>query len=76
VLRYAKPSAEPLDDMRAVSFLRGAMDMARSLVASLVRMMEPDVQERAFGPPGVEGNAEGIKHLATRWNSVYEELVN
>jgi len=75
-LRYAAPSAERLEDQAtAISFLSGAMNEVQALVASLVRMMEPDVQERAFGPSGVPGDPERIKRLATRWNSVYQGLL-
>ena len=75
-LRYAAPSAERLEDQAtAISFLSGAMNKVQAFVASLVRMMEPDVQERAFGPSGVPGDPERIKRLATRWNSVYQGLL-
>jgi hypothetical protein len=37
--------------------------------------MEPDVQERGFGPSGQPGDPDRIRHLAERWTSVYGDLM-
>jgi len=75
-LQYAAPSGERVEDYEAVSYLQRAIDDVRALVDSLTSMMEPSVQERAFGAPGEPGDANRIRHLAMRWNAVYEGLID
>ena len=75
-LRYAIPSGERVDDDDAVDYLKQAIDDVLGRIASLVTLMEADVQERAFGPLGQPGDPDRIRHLARRWTSVYEDLMN
>ncbi len=75
-MRYVEPSGERADDEHAQAFLEQAVDEIRASVKNLVALMAADVQERAFSAPGVEGDSERIKHLAMRWNSAYESLLD
>lgn len=75
-LRYAALSGERMEDNEMSSFLRRMFNEIGALVRSLVSMMEPEVQERAFGPSGVAGDPIRIRHLAQRWNSAYEGLLD
>jgi hypothetical protein len=69
--KYAPPVGEQIKSHDAPSFLSDSLNKAGALVQSLTSMMTPEVQQHAFGPPGVPGDAEQIRQLAERWNSVY-----
>lgn len=73
---YAPPSGATVDDVGAADFLAKALNEILRIVGSLMAMMEPGVQERAFGLPGVVGDPDRIERLALRWNAVYSELLN
>ena len=75
-LKYASPSGERVKDQDAALYLRQAGDEIRGLVLTLGDMMSPDVQERAFGAPGVAGDPDRLKRLAMRWTSQYGALMD
>lgn len=52
------------------------MNQIVGLVEALERVFTPEVQEQAFGPPGVEGDAHRIEHLAGRVISTYEGILD
>ena len=72
---YGPPSGERVNDHDAIAYLRRALDDISLLVRTLSALMDPAVQERAFGAPGVAGDPERIRHLATRWTAVYGGLL-
>ncbi len=74
-LRFAEPTGEKVDEEDAVDFLRASLNQVIGSIASLMALMASDAQERAFGPPGQEGDPERIRHLAERWSSVYRDLM-
>lgn len=56
-------------------FLSSATNDAQRIIARFMRLMESGAQERAFGAPGIAGDAELIQHLAHRWNDSYLEFM-
>ena len=76
LLHYAQPHGDSLDRQASVLRCRQEIDDVKHLVHRLDRMMTPAAQEQAFGVPGVPGDATRIAHLAMRWNSVYEDLID
>jgi hypothetical protein len=75
-MRYATRHGEPLDRGATLQFIKLAMGDARYLATTLDRVMNQDVQERAFGAPGVPGDPERLWHLASRWNSIYGNFID
>ncbi len=75
-LSYARRSGQHLNDSEALTLLGGATKDFGVCIADLVRMIDPQVQERAFGPPGQPGNPALIEHIATRFVEVYEEILD
>lgn len=75
-MRYGKGTGVAVQREDFRSFLDAATSEAGRLAASLDPMMDPQVQERAFGAPGEPGDADRIAHLADRWNSLYESFMD
>jgi hypothetical protein len=57
-------------------YLARASQEASHLSQTLTQMMSPAAQARAFGAPGQPGDPDRLFHLAKRWNSVYEQLMD
>lgn len=74
-LRYAEPSEERVDEDDVGPYLQAANNQVLAIVARLMSLMAREVQERAFGREGQEGDADRIRHLAERWTSVYGDLM-
>jgi hypothetical protein len=60
---------------QAIDFLSGTFDAYGQIVAQIDRVLAPEVQARAFGPPGEPGDPLRIKHLAKAILDVYERLM-
>ena len=75
-ISFAAPNDALLDAGELGAYVRRCTDAATALVDTLMRLMEPSVQARAFGEPGQPGDPERLKHLAARWNTVYEGLLD
>ena len=75
-LKYASPSGERVKDQDAALYLRQTADEIRGLVLTLGDMMSPEVQERAFGAPGIAGDPDRLKRLAMRWAFQYGALMD
>ncbi|MFB6720035.1 TIR domain-containing protein [Kribbella sp. NPDC056345] len=56
--------------------IKQAMDRGQHLVQQFMRVLDPQVQEGAFGPPGYPGNPEMIMHIAKRFGDVYEGFID
>lgn len=67
---------EIADVAEASNFLSEQMKEIVGLLQALERVFPPEVQEQAFGPPGVEGDAHRIEHLAGRVISTYEGILD
>jgi len=75
-LGFGERSERTVPEEEVVPYLLGATNEARRLMHTFDRLFLPEAQERAFGRPGEPGDAEKIKHLAMRWTSIYEELLD
>ena len=74
--RFAPQSAGRVDAAEIPSYLDHALDALKAVVGKLDTLVAPDVLQAAFGPPGQEGDPVRIRHLAQRWGTVYEELLD
>ena len=75
-LEYADRTAERVSDVEAPEYMANASREAIAIVHTLMRMMEPHVQERAFGALGASGDPDRIKRTAERWTSVYKSMMD
>src|SRR5262249_45150814 len=77
--RFARPPHRRLHEITDVAqasrFVSSEMDQLIGLTEALERVFTPEVQELAFGPPGVEGDSHRIEHLADRVTSTYEGIL-
>lgn len=69
---YWPSTGERFSDDTVIDFIIEAQQEALHLAATMMRVMDPSVQELAFGAPGEPGDADRIVHMASRWNSIYE----
>jgi hypothetical protein len=76
VLEYAKQNGKHLDDEGAVALIKESMTPLLGIIESFNRVLSPEAQEAAFGKPGEPGDPDRIFHLANRFASVYEELLD
>lgn len=74
-LRYAPRTGTVVVREQVYDFMSVALNDAQRLMSTMTQLMTPEAQASAVGPPGQPGNAESIAHLATRWNSVYVDLM-
>jgi hypothetical protein len=72
---YWSPSGERLQAHETARFLSNASKEAGRLVQNFHAVMDPAVQERAFGAPGLPGDPERISHLAHRWTTTYQSFI-
>jgi len=75
-LGYARRTGQHLDEREALRHISGAMDDFKACMANLLKMLDSQARELAFGPPGQPGDAMLIEHLATRFIEVYEEILD
>jgi hypothetical protein len=73
---YARRTGQHFDDREAFSFISSAMDDFKSCMANLMKMIDSQLRERAFGPLGQPGDPALIEHIATRFIEVYEEVLD
>jgi len=67
---------EITDVPEAADYLSDEFKQIVGLVEALERIFTREVQEQAFGPPGVEGSGSRIEHLADRVISTYEGILD
>lgn len=75
-LRLPRGERRELDDDTTMPFLRREMDWARRRSATVERILNPSIQERAFGAPGEHGDPEQIALLARRIIDLYEAFLD
>ena len=76
MMGYAPPTDEVICIEDAPDFISRAVRYAMQRTRNLNRVISPAVQEGAFGRPGEDGDAEAIRHMAMRLNSIYEDLID
>ncbi len=75
-LRYVRRSGGLLDDSQAITFIQGAIDDAVVLANNVVRVLDRQAQEGAFGLQGVSGDPVQIEHIAQRVVEIYEGFLD
>lgn len=73
---YGRRNGIYLDKASAAARLQGTLGDAIQIAAGIRSIFIPAVQQRAFGPPGVAGDAGTISHFAGRIVSAYEDLLD
>ncbi|MGC0421441.1 hypothetical protein [Embleya sp. AB8] len=76
VLGYARPNGRRVQEHDVEHELRGRLTDLLQVSQTVMIILSPDAQERAFGAPGVAGDSDAIVHLAERLVSCYEELLD
>jgi hypothetical protein len=76
VMGYAPPTDEVICIEDAPDFISRAVRYVMQRTRNLNRVISPAVQEEAFGRPGEDGDADAIRHMAMRLNSIYEDLLD
>jgi hypothetical protein len=71
-LGYVRLGRPALDDSEAMAFIQRAFREGRAVTGNVERVLDPQVQERAFGPPGVEGDPVQIEYMGQRIIEIYE----
>jgi hypothetical protein len=75
-LRYARSVGPALSDDEILYFTRSAFGELAGLTNNILRILDREATERAFGPPGVSGDPVQIEHLGKRLLDVYEGLLD
>ena len=75
-MSYVRPAGLRLTDAEVADFISSAMDEAQVYSGNLGRTLDPHVQERAFGLPGVPGDPDRIKHMGQRLITMYEDFLD
>ncbi len=75
-LGYVRRSGQYLGDDEAFTLIRSAMYDLSSCSENLMRMLDSQARDRAFGPPGQPGDPALIEHIATRFVEAYEEMLD
>jgi len=63
-------------NQEAIEYVRSAIDQLKTIVSNLDRVLSVEVQEKAFGPPGTPGDWETDSYMASRFVSLYEQLLS
>jgi hypothetical protein len=71
-LGYVRLARPALDDSQAMAFIQGAFNEIQAVTGNVERVLNPQVQERAFGPPGLEGDPGHIERMGQRIIEIYE----
>jgi hypothetical protein len=75
-LGYGRRTREYLDDRQALSFISHVAGDVAVCSENVIRMLNPEVQQRAFGAPGQPGDPALIEHIAMRFVGGYEEMLD
>lgn len=76
VMGYAPANGAVVTTDTLIEHVQAAMGSLQITVRNFNRLMDPRAQEAAFGRPGEPGDVDQIVHLAQRFASVYEDLMN
>lgn len=75
-LGYARRSGQQLDDDGAFTLINTAMNDLSACAANLMKMLDSQARDRAFGPEGQPGDPALIEHIATRFVEAYGEMLD
>jgi hypothetical protein len=60
----------------AVDYVQSAISQVRAIVSNLDRVVSQEVQQQAFGPPGTAGDWDMDSYMASRFISLYEQMLS
>lgn len=70
---YARSTGRYVDSLHEANVvLKQGLDRGQYVTSQFGRVLDPQVQEQAFGPPGIPGDPDRIMHIAERFCDVYE----
>jgi TIR domain len=75
-LGYGRRTGGYLDDRQAPSFISHAANDLAACSHNVVRMLDMDAQQRAFGTADHPADSALIEHIATRFVEGYEEMLD
>jgi hypothetical protein len=75
-LGYRTSGERLTNDATVVEYMSAAFDEGKRIAGNLDGLLRPDLQARAFGPPGEPGDPDLIIHLGQRILSMYEEFLD
>lgn len=73
---YARRNGRHVARDELMNYVQSAIGAIDAIVENFNMVLDADVQERAFGAPGVPGDVDRIVHLAERFISVYEDFMD
>jgi len=76
LMGYAPSTGKVVSYHDMPEYLLKASQDTRRLVRDAENFMNSDVPEHVFGPPGVAGDPEAIKHYAKQINELYEGILD
>jgi hypothetical protein len=76
VMEYAARTGVHLTGDTIQPFFSQATSDIQVTIENFNQVLDPAVQEAAFGAPGTPGDPDRIAHLAKRYASVYEDLMD
>jgi TIR domain len=75
-LRYTHPSGISLDDSEAMAFHSAAMNEAQGYAGNVIKVLNRQTTEWAFGAPGMPGDPANIEYLGKRLVGIYEDFLD
>lgn len=75
-LGLAPRTGQHLDDAAASRFMGHVMNDLATAGSTIMKLLDPKVQELAFGPLGTPGDPARIEHIATRFVDMYEQIMD
>ncbi len=76
MIGYAARTGVNVPATEVVAFAQTALAEAQSIADNFNAVLSSEVQDAAFGLPGEPGDVDRILHMAERFASVYEELMD
>lgn len=74
-LTYAPPAGPSVSLADVLNHVGAQMDRSKFIVRSIMLLVEPGSQERAFGRPDESGDRTLIEHLALRLTDCYGQMI-
>ncbi len=75
IVGYARSTGVNLTDNEAATILSRELGALHVAIDSFNRVLDPAVQEQAFGRPGEPGDPDRVIHLGKRFASVYGDFM-
>lgn len=76
VMGYAPRTGRHVELKDLIAYVQSMIGQIDAIVGNFSVVLDPDVQERAFGAPGQPGDVDRIVHLAERFVAVYRDFMD